>query len=60
MTRGWVDIVVDGRPAQVRICYTAAWNDPDWRRVNGLPEELRLRKRPKHAPTPPTDPERGA
>lgn len=36
MTLGWVEITVDGKPAMVRICYIRAWDDPDWRRVNGL------------------------
>lgn len=36
---GWHDITVDGKPAMVRICFTAAWHDPDWRKANGLPEK---------------------
>lgn len=48
MTLGWVQIVVDGKPAMVRICYVRAWDDPAWRKVNGLPA-----KNPSHGGRPP-------
>lgn len=37
MTLGWVQIVVDGKPAMVRSCYIRAWDDPAWRKANKLP-----------------------
>jgi hypothetical protein len=46
---GWVDLIVDGKPAIVRICYVRAWDDPEWRRVNDLPPKKRggARRKPK-------------
>lgn len=41
MTLGWVHIVIDGKPAMVRICYVRAWDDPKWREVNKLPPKKR-------------------
>ena len=37
MTLGWIPVTVDGEPAEVRICYVRAWNDPQWRKANRLP-----------------------
>ena len=51
MTLGWVDIVVDGQPAQVRICYVRAWDDPKWLQVNKLPERRRKDGRRRCIPT---------
>lgn len=48
MTLGWIEVVVDGKPAMVRICYVRAWDDPAWRKVNGLPA-----KNPSHGGRPP-------
>ena len=41
--------VVGGRPASVRVCWVRAWDDPEWRKVNGLPPKLRggARRKPK-------------
>lgn len=44
MTLGWVRIVFDGKPAEVRTCYVYAWHDPEWRKANGLPPRLPPRK----------------
>lgn len=44
-------IVVDGKPALVRVCWVRAWDDPEWRAANGLPPKIRGggRRKPKEA-----------
>jgi len=56
MTLGWIEIVVDGQPAMVRICYVRAWQDPAWRKANNLPARRRPGRRGEsHAPTDPRE-----
>lgn len=58
MSVGWRYITVDGKPAWVRFCYTRAWDDPEWRRVNGLPPKLRGGARRGRTGQTPKDPHR--